>query len=68
MTKRNKTSHIRVRKELRDIFNRDFPGIPHSNLVDIAFKTSPLNLESHLRTADRKLDDLLGIKKNVKKK
>lgn len=67
-TKR-KTVHMRVFKDTKEMLDKNFNGINHAALVDIAIKTSPLNLERILREKDfkNKFGEILYGKKTWKK-
>lgn len=52
--KKGPTVKVRMYKETKEELQVRFPKQDMSDLIDIAFRTSPLRIESYLRRNDKK--------------
>jgi len=61
-----RTELVRMNSKTKKRLQKAYPNVTMPELIDIAFKTSPLRLETGLREFDKKLDRAYGRKKKTK--
>lgn len=66
MIRKKRTTLVRMRVDTKNKLQKAYPQRKMSELIDIAYNTSPLRLEISLRELDKKLDRMYGWNENKK--